>query len=55
MEKSKLLENTRKFRETPKGVLTNMYHTTLTKLVQLIHYVQDATKNLNMKLEGKII
>ena len=26
MEKSKLLANTQKFRETPKGVLTNMYH-----------------------------
>jgi hypothetical protein len=26
MDKLKLLENTRKFRETPKGVLTNMYH-----------------------------
>ena len=26
MEKSKLLKNTQKFRETPKGVLTNMYH-----------------------------
>ena len=26
MEKSKLLENTQRFRETPKGVLTNMYH-----------------------------
>ena len=26
MGKSKLLENTQRFRETPKGVLTNMYH-----------------------------
>ena len=26
MEKSQLLKNTQKFRETPKGVLTNMYH-----------------------------
>ena len=26
MVKSKLLENTQKFRETPRGVLTNMYH-----------------------------
>ena len=26
MDKLKLLENTQKFRETPKGVLTNMYH-----------------------------
>ena len=26
MGKLKLLENTQRFRETPKGVLTNMYH-----------------------------
>lgn len=26
MDKSRLLENTQRFRETPKGVLTNMYH-----------------------------
>ena len=26
MGKSKLLENTQRFREAPKGVLTNMYH-----------------------------
>ena len=26
MDKLKLLKNTQKFRETPKGVLTNMYH-----------------------------
>ena len=26
MDKLQLLKNTQKFRETPKGVLTNMYH-----------------------------
>lgn len=26
MDKSKLLKNTQNYRETPKGVLTNMYH-----------------------------
>ena len=49
MEKSKLLENTRKFRGTPKGVLTNMYH----KMKSVIQQTNDFKNYIVITDDGR--